>query len=270
MSVSLLKLQGRVALITGGAKGIGYACARSLAKHGAKVMLADADVAMALASAKQLTAEGHEAAAVLCDVRVRSEVDAAVQAAVDAFGSLDIAVANAGIVRAVPFLDMSDADFDAVIDVNLKGTFMTCQSAAREMVRQRAAGDKKAKSIITMSSVNAVMAIPSIAGYNASKGGVNNLTRCMALALVEHGIRVNGIGPGSIATDVLAAVAGDAAKLNAVLSRTPMGRIGEPDEIGNVAAFLASDDASYITGQIMYVDGGRLAMNYTCPVPGAK
>eukprot|EP00955_Chlamydomonas_euryale_P020076 213604-Chlamydomonas_euryale.AAC.19 len=226
-----------------------------------------------------LCSEGHEVTAIACDVRVRTQVDAAVQHAVSRFGSLDILVANAGIVKAAPFLEMAEQDFDDVIGINLKGCFISCQvsaiaalkdlAAARQMVKERQAGDKKGKAIITMSSVNGVMAIPSIAGYNASKGGVNNLTRCMALALVEHGIRVNAIGPGSIQTDVLTAVANDEAARNRVLSRTPMGRIGDPGEVGSVAAFLASDDASYMTGQVLYVDGGRMAMNYTCPVPGS-
>eukprot|EP00775_Hariotina_reticulata_P011951 gene11951-12094_t len=167
-----------------------------------------------------------------------------------------------GIVKAIPFLEMSEDDFDAVIAVNLKGVFLTCQAAAQQMVQQGRGG-----SIITMSSVNGVMAIPTIAGYNASKGGVNNLTRCMALALAPHNIRVNAIGPGSIETEVLASVVADKAALEKVLTRTPLGRIGKPEEIGSVAAFLASQDSSYITGQIIYVDGGRLALNYTMPVP---
>uniref|UniRef100_A0A7R9W0K8 Ketoreductase domain-containing protein n=1 Tax=Chlamydomonas euryale TaxID=1486919 RepID=A0A7R9W0K8_9CHLO len=266
---AVARLQGRVALVTGGAKGIGFACARSLARNGAKIVLADVDMPRAQESVDVLCSEGHEVTAIACDVRVRTQVDAAVQHAVSRFGSLDILVANAGIVKAAPFLEMAEQDFDDVIGINLKGCFISCQAAARQMVKERQAGDKKGKAIITMSSVNGVMAIPSIAGYNASKGGVNNLTRCMALALVEHGIRVNAIGPGSIQTDVLTAVANDEAARNRVLSRTPMGRIGDPGEVGSVAAFLASDDASYMTGQVLYVDGGRMAMNYTCPVPGS-
>eukprot|EP00879_Flechtneria_rotunda_P015454 GHRR01016160.1.p1 GENE.GHRR01016160.1~~GHRR01016160.1.p1 ORF type:complete len:202 (+),score=54.32 GHRR01016160.1:712-1317(+) len=163
-----------------------------------------------------------------------------------------------GIVRSAPFLEMPASDFDAVIAVNLKGVFLSCQAAAQQMVKQGRGG-----AIITMSSVNGVMAIPTIAGYNASKGGVDNLTRCMALALAPHNIRVNAIGPGSIHTDVLASVVSDKTAMEKVLSRTPLGRVGQPDEIGSVAAFLASDDASYMTGQVVYVDGGRMALNYT-------
>lgn len=125
----------------------------------------------------------------------------------------------------------------------------------------------KGGAIVTMSSVNGAMAIPTIAGYNASKGGVTNLTRCMALALAPHNIRVNAVGPGSIHTDVLQSVMDNEEKKRSILSRTPLLRIGEPSEVASVVAFLASDDASYVTGEIVYVDGGRMAMNYTVPVP---
>ncbi|EFJ44673.1 hypothetical protein VOLCADRAFT_106332 [Volvox carteri f. nagariensis] len=294
VSTSLKRLQGKVAVVTGGAKGIGYGCARSLCKEGAKVVLADVDLTAAQRSAQDLVTAGHAAHAVKCDVRLKADCEAAVAAAVATWGKLDIMVANAGIVKAAPFLDMTEqaksclyrghADFDDVVGVNLKGVFLSCQAAARQMVSQREADPSWAGgAIITMSSVNAVMdsvsyfsiladgmfyqAIPTIAGYNASKGGVNGLTRSMALALAPHGIRVNGVGPGSIATDVLASVASDASAHRRILSRTPMGRIGEPDEVGEVVAFLASEASSYMTGQVLYVDGGRLALNYTVVVP---
>ena len=131
----------------------------------------------------------------------------------------------------------------------------------RQMVKQGRGG-----AIINMGSVNGVTAIPTIAGYNASKGGVHNLTRSMALALAPHGIRVNAIAPGSIMTDVLRKVADNPEEMNKVLSRVPLGRVGEPEEVGEIAAFLASDSASYIVGETIYADGGRLALNYTVPV----
>lgn len=180
---------------------------------------------------------------------------------VAAFGRLDIAVANAGIVKAGDFLEFSEEDFDAVIRVNLKGVFLTGQAAARQMAEQGGGG-----AIVNMSSVNAVLAIPSIAPYVVAKGGVNQLTKVMSLALADKGIRVNGIGPGSIRTEVLASVVNDPEKMKGVLMRTPLGRVGEPEEIASVAVFLASDDASYMTGQTLYPDGGRLALNYTVPV----
>ncbi|KAL6747647.1 hypothetical protein V8C86DRAFT_2903024 [Haematococcus lacustris] len=258
------RLADRVAIITGGAKGIGLACGSVMARQGAKVVLADIDLAGAQAAAAQLTAAGLQAMAVGCDVRVKAQVEAAMAAAEAWGGGLDILVANAGIVKAAPFLDMSEEAFDEVVAVNLKGVFLTCQAAARVMVAQRTAQPERPPgAIITMSSVNAVMAIPSIAGYNAAKGGVNGLTKNMAVALAPHGIRVNAIGPGSINTDVLAAVASDSAALARVLSRTPLQRIGQPEEIGDLAAYLASSASSYITGQVIYADGGRLALNYT-------
>ncbi|KAL4434138.1 hypothetical protein ABPG75_000579 [Micractinium tetrahymenae] len=255
-------LANKVALITGGAKGIGYACAQALGRAGAKVLLADVDTAALTKAEQELRGEGIAASTAVCDVGDKAQVEAAVAAAVSAFGSLDVAVCNAGIVRAAGFLEMSEEDFDAVIRVNLKGIFLTGQAAARQMVAQGRGG-----AIVTMSSVNGLTAIPSICGYNASKGGVNNLTRCMALALAPHKIRVNAVGPGSIRTDVLASVVSDKAAMDKVLSRTPMLRVAEPIEVGNVVKFLCSDDASYMTGQVVYVDGGRLALNYTVPVP---
>ena len=161
---------------------------------------------------------------------------------------------------------MSVEEFERVIRVNLTGAFISCQAAAKQMVEQNRTQPGRGGSIVTMSSVNGDMAIPTIAGYNASKGGVSNLTRCMALALAPHGIRVNAVGPGSIATRVLDSVMTDAAAKEKILSRTPLGRIGEPEEVAEVCAFLASGAASYITGEIIYCDGGRRAMNYTCPV----
>ena len=152
-----------------------------------------------------------------------------------------------------------------MIRVNLKGAFLVGQAAARQMVAQVKAGGAPG-AIVNMSSVNAVFAIANQVPYSVSKGGMNQLTKVMALSLAPHGIRVNAIGPGSIMTDMLASVDADAAARRRLLSRTPLGRIGDPAEIAAIAAFLASDEASYITGQTIYADGGRLPLNYTVPV----
>ncbi len=152
-----------------------------------------------------------------------------------------------------------------MIRVNLKGAFLVGQGVARQMVKQ-VKGGRKAGAIINMSSVNAVFGIATQVPYSASKGGVNQLTKVMALGLAEHGIRVNAIGPGSIMTDMLTTVNSDPDARHRLLSRTPLGRLGEAAEIAAIAAFLASDDASYITGQTIYADGGRLPLNYTVPV----
>ncbi|MFZ3321270.1 MAG: SDR family oxidoreductase [Usitatibacter sp.] len=258
-----MRLEGKVALVTGAAQGIGLACARALAAEGARVLLADLDAGSAKRAAESLRAEGMQAAHAACDVSRKSDVDRAVASTVEAFGRLDILVANAGIVHAAEFLDLAEADFDRVIAVNLKGVFLAGQAAARQMVKQGGGG-----AIINMSSVNAVLAIPNQVPYVVSKGGINQLTKVMAVSLAPHGIRVNGIGPGTIMTELAkTAVLGNREAERKILSRTPMGRMGEPIEIARVAVFLASDEASYMTGQTLYPDGGRLALNYTVPVP---
>lgn len=258
-----MRLEDKVALITGAGQGIGLACAQAFAREGAKVVLADLNEAAVRQAAAQLQADGAKAVFVACDVSVKAAVEKAVATAVESFGSLDILVANAGIVHAAEFLDLEEADFDRVLAVNLKGVFLAGQAAARQMVKQGGGG-----AIVNMSSVNAVLAIPNQVPYVVSKGGINQLTKVMALALAKHDIRVNGIGPGTILTELAKkAVLGNQEAERKILSRTPMGRMGDPEEIAKVAVFLASDEASYLTGQTIYADGGRLALNYTVPVP---
>ncbi len=247
---------GRVVIITGGAQGIGEACARRFAREGAKVVLADIDDACGQALASELGA-----LYVHCDVGDKRDVDALVARTMAAHGRIDVLVNNAGIFKAADFLDVSEADFDAVLRVNLKGAFLVGQAVAREMAR---AGKGN---IVNMSSVNSVLTIPTIASYNVSKGGINQLTRVMALALADKGIRVNAVAPGTIATDlaVRAVLTSEEAKTK-IMMRTPMKRLGQPSEIADVVAFLASDAASYITGEIVTIDGGRMTLNYTVPV----
>ena len=263
----MASLTGKTAVITGAAKGIGLACAERLAADGAKVVIADVEEAAGESAASTLSQQGREALFVHCDVSAKLDVRNLVTATLDAYGAIDILVNNAGIVFGGEFLDISEADFDRVLAVNLKGAFLVGQAVARQMVEQLNAGGKPG-SIINMSSVNAVFAIATQVPYSVSKGGVNQLTKVMALALAPHGIRVNAIGPGSIMTDMLQSVVSDKEARRRILSRTPLGRIGEPSEIAAIAAFLASDDASYITGQTIYADGGRLPLNYTVPVRG--
>ncbi len=255
-----MKLQNRIALITGAARGIGLAIAERFVVEGAIVTIADVLDTEGEAAAKSMGADY-----VHCDVSKSDDIKSAVAAVVKAHGAIDLLVNNAAISIAKNFLDITEDDFDKVIGVNLKGAFLLTQEAARHMIEQVKAG-RKAGAIVNMSSVNDTLAIPVIAPYTMSKGGVKQLTAVSALAFAEHGIRVNAIGPGSIMTDMLKGVANDKAAMNRVLSRTPLGRVGQPSEIASIAAFLASDDASYISGQVIYADGARMPLNYTVAV----
>ena len=259
-----MALDGKCAIVTGAASGIGFAIAERFLREGAKVMFADIDVQKGEQAEADLKRLG-DARFVKADVSRRLDAHNLVAAAIDAFGDIDILVNNAGIVHGADFLELKEEDFDRVIGVNLKGSFLVGQAVARYMVEKVEKGGP-AGVIVNMSSINAVFAIANQVPYSISKGGVNQLTKVMALALAPHGIRVNAIGPGSIMTEMLASVNADPTARNKILSRTPLGRIGDPSEIASVAAFLASDDASYITGQTIYADGGRLPLNYTVPV----
>ena len=259
-------LADKVAVITGAAGGLGLACAESFVAQGAKVILSDVDDEREEAAAGSLRGRGGDARYVHCDVSQRADVAAMIVHAVDCHGRIDTAIANAGILHVADALEIEEADFDRVLAVNLKGVFLTGQLAARQMVTQAPDSDGSRGTIINMSSVNAVLAIPEVAPYVIAKGGVNQWTKVLGIRLAKEGVRVNAIGPGSIATELFRKVAADPDKIRAVMSRTPMGRVGRPDEIGSIAVFLASPMSSYITGQTIYPDGGRLGLNYTVPV----
>ena len=249
-------LGGRVCIVTGAAQGIGEACARRFAREGAQVVLGDIDDDKGQALARELGGMY-----VHCDVGDKVQVDTLVAQAMRTHGRIDVLVNNAGIFKAADFLDITEVDFDAVLRVNVKGAFLMGQAVAREMAKAGRGA------IVNMSSVNAVLAIPNIASYNVSKGGINQLTRVMALSLVDKGIRVNAVAPGTIATELAAkAVLTSEEAKKKIMSRTPMKRLGEPSEVADVVAYLASDAASYITGEIVVVDGGRMPLNYTVPV----
>ncbi len=255
-----MKLKDRVAVVTGAARGIGLAIAEEFVKQGAKVVLADV-----------LDKEGTEEAMRLgasyqhCDVSNSADIKALVAATLKQHGAVDVLVNNAAISIVGEFLEITEEQFDKVIGINLKGSFLLSQACAREMVKQAESG-RKPGAIVNMSSVNDTLAIPAIAPYTMSKGGVRQLTKVAALALAPYGIRVNAIGPGSINTDMLKGVMNDKAARNRILSRTPMGRVGEPSEMATIAAFLASDEASYVSGQVIYADGARMPLNYVVAV----
>jgi NAD(P)-dependent dehydrogenase (short-subunit alcohol dehydrogenase family) len=251
----------KVCLITGGAQGIGEACARLFLEQGAKVVIVDIHNERGQSLASQLQQQGHKILFIASDIGNKVEVDAVIKQVIAQHGRLDVLVSNAGIFKAAPFLEVSESDFDEVLRVNLKGAFLMGQAAARVMK------DQGGGAIVHMSSVNGVLAIPEIASYNVSKGGLNQLTRAMALALADDGIRVNAVAPGTIATELASkAVLTSEEARNKILGRTPMKRLGDPSEVAHVVAFLASDAASYMTGEVITVDGGRMALNYTVKV----
>ena len=244
------------ALITGGAQGIGYACAEAIAESGARIALADINATGVKTAAERL---GDNTVAMVCDMGDADQIESMFDRIEIDLGPVSILVNCAGIAEPSDFLETSLEQFKSVIDVNLVGTFLATQRAAKSMIAAGING-----SIVNMSSINAQVAIPTIAAYCASKGGVMQLTKSSALALAPYGIRVNAVGPGSIDTAMMAAVNADPEAMKVAMSRTPLKRMGSPREIGDVVAFLASEKASYITGETVYVDGGRLGLNYTC------
>lgn len=259
-----MSLKKKVAIVTGGARGIGFAIARRFLEEGARVVIADRDDETGPAAVEELGGVGS-VRFIRCDVGDRPDVQNLVTATLEAYGAIDVLVNNAGILASGDFLDIEEADFDRVLRVNIKGVFLVGQAVARHMVARAKAGAPPG-TIINMSSINAVVAIPTQVPYVVSKGGVQQLTKAMALSLAPYGIRVNAIGPGSIATELLETIMRDPDGRRRVLARTPLGRIGDPSEVAGVAVFLASDDASFITGETIYADGGRLPLNYTVPV----
>lgn len=246
----------KIALVTGAAQGIGLACAEALAADGVKVILVDIQAEAVAKAAQNL---GNGAVSHVCDMGDPAQITAMFDTIEADHGPVSILVNNAGVAMPGDFLETPLEQWQKVIDLNLTGVFVALQRAAKTMVAEGIQG-----AVVNMSSINAQVAIPSISAYCASKGGVMQLTKATALALAPHGIRVNAVGPGSIDTAMMAGVNADPTAMAKVMSRTPLQRVGTPREIGDVVAFLASDKASYITGETIYVDGGRLGMNYTC------
>ncbi|EAP76068.1 SDR family NAD(P)-dependent oxidoreductase [Roseovarius nubinhibens] len=241
-----------IALITGGAQGIGYASAQALAEDGYYIVLADIKESVHDA-AKTLGGTGH-----ICDMGDVEAIHAMFDKIEAEIGPVAALVNNAGIANPGDFLSYSLEDFDKVLGINLRGVFVATQRAGRTMVDKGIEG-----AIVNMSSINAQLAIPAIPAYCASKGGVMQLTKVAAIALAKHNIRVNAIGPGSIDTEMMAGVNANPEAYKVAMSRTPLGRPGTAREIGDVVAFLCSKKSAYITGESIYVDGGRLGLNYT-------
>ncbi|MBN8499724.1 MAG: SDR family oxidoreductase [Sphingomonadales bacterium] len=246
------RLAGKRAVITGAAQGIGRAIAEAFAAEGADLLLADIDAARLTATAAEL---GHEG--IIIDVARKAEIERLFARIGERWGGLDILVNNAGVTHAANLDDLTEEDFDRVMATNLKSALWATQAAARMMTPGSA--------VVNISSVNAVLGIPNQIPYALSKAALKQLTNVTALALAPKGIRVNAVGPGSIMTEMLKGIMTDRAAEDRILSRTPMGRCGDPAEVAAVAVFLASSESSYVTGQTIYPDGGRLGLNYTMP-----
>ena len=244
-----MRLASKVALVTGGGSGIGRGCAIRFAEEGANVAVVDLDRSKAEQVAEEIRRLSVHAQPIEADVTSESDCARMVSETVAAFGKLDVFVANAGIARGGPFLELPEEDWSAVIRTNLTGVFLSCQAAGRQMASQGHGGR-----IITIASVAAERASPRMGAYNASKAGVRMLTKVMALELAEHKITVNAIGPGVIDTPLAAPLV--AAIKAAGRQVAPLGRLGEPKDVADLALFLASDEADYITGGLIFVDGG--------------
>lgn len=251
-----MRLQGKSAIVTGAAQGIGLASAKRLSEEGASVIGADINDSVVEAM------DSIGGIGIVTDVAEQDSILAMVERAIERSGRVDILVNNAGVTAPADFLDYALDDFERVLRINLISAFVAGQAVARDIVSRNGTG-----SIINMSSVNGVLALPNQTAYVTSKGGLNQLTKVMAISLAARGIRVNGVGPGTIVTEMSRArVLATEESRRRILSRTPLGRPGEVEEIASIVAFLASDDSSYITGQTIYADGGRMGLNYTVEV----
>ena len=262
--------ESKTVVITGAARGIGLACARRFLRDGWQVVLVDSDSEAGAIAADELDIrDDGPSVFVHADISKPLDVHNLMAETISRFGSVDCLINNAAIIRAGGILQLDVDEFDLTLATNLRGAFLVSQAVVRHMVEQiedrddRSRAGLKPYSIINMSSINDRLAIPSILAYVVSKGGLGGLTRSLSLELAPYGIRVNAVAPGSIRTDMAAGVLADPAALDRALSRTPLGRMGNPDEVAGVCAFLAGEDASYITGETLYVDGGRSALNYT-------
>jgi len=244
------RLDGRCAVVTGAARGIGLAIAHRLVEEGAAVGLLDVDAAGAERAATDLRGQGAHAVGVAGNVRDTASVADAIETAARALGAIDVLVNNAGVVRDRPLTEMTDDDWDTVLEIGLRGYFV-CARAAAPHLRESRAGR-----IINISS-RAHLGNPGQANYSAAKAGVLGLTRSLSLELGRHGITVNAVAPGMIDTDLVRAHPRSDAITARAVKTTPLGRIGTPAEVASVVAFLASNDAAYVSGEVIHVTGGR-------------
>jgi len=256
MAKKLFDLTGKVAIVTGSRRGIGRGIALMMAQVGAKIIISDVNLEECEKVVEEIKKIGSDGLAVKCDVTNKKEVEEMVRKTIERFGRLDILVNNAGIAPFKPFLDLTEEDWQRVLDVNLKGYFLCAQAASREMIKNNWGR------IINIASVamgQVGFGFPNLTHYCASKGGIAAFTEALALELTPKGINVNTISPGAINTEMAKPVIQDPKVKEGLLMRIPKGRIGEPEDIAAAAVFLASEEADYITGSVLVVDGGWLA-----------
>jgi len=252
-----MKLKNKVAIVTGASKGIGKGIAVRFAKEGASVVLASRTLSVLEEGVREIKALGGEAAAISVDVRNVESINDLVKKAVDRYGRLDLLVNNAGITMGGPSEDLSPDDWRAALETDLFSVFYASQAAARVMMPQGGGN------IINISSVNGILAAPRRAAYCASKAAVNELTKVLAIEWADRKIRVNAIAPGYVRTELVEDVINKGAiSLDAILRRTPQGRIGEVEDIASLAVYIASEESAYMTGSIVNIDGGWLAYGY--------
>lgn len=252
MDMNMRRFEGKVAIVTGATRGIGAACAREFAKEGARVVAVGRTVELGEAVVQDIRRAGGDAIFVQCDVSKKADVDAMIARTVEHYGTIDIVVNNAGVNHSANFFDTTEEDWDWVIAVDLKGTFLVSQAAARVMVAQQRPGV-----IVNLSSVMAQLALADQIPYCAAKGGVTQLTKAMALALIPYGIRVNAVAPGPVMTELMERVVHTPEKMAVLMDRLPIGYIASCEQIARVVLFMASDDAGYFVGQTVFPDGGR-------------
>ena len=261
MILERLRLDGKVALVTGGSQGLGRAMARALAQAGADVAVAARGEANLATVAAEIASHGRRAVSLVTNLADVAAPERVVEATLAAFGRLDILVAAAAIQLRKPALEVTPADWDALIAVNERAVYFTCQHAARAMLRRERSSDGGAiGKIITIASLTAVGAWPNVSVYGASKGGVTQMTKAMALEWGPLGLCVNAIGPGTFRTELTEALYADPDQARRLVERIPLGRPGVPDDLAGAVVFLASPASDYVTGQVLWVDGGWLVM----------